>query len=340
MSPSPTRCHARFAALLALLVAGCGGGGSGERPGAVLAAVGEADGGLSPVEELVEADILRARKEIVGAVLSGDERVAAWAAVYAARIGIEDDQERARAALVAGTAASDPLLAALCWRRLAAHPAEGTLPEAPQAPGTAPVAEALAALAHAGAGGIPAAQAPALGLPTGEPGRSSRPEAVPDGRREALLGLADPFDDGPLALAVLFVEARRERWVERSGGEPRWAAAKIRRDLVDALFGERAPEVMARVEACPPPEDPRYPEITEQLASPLMGRPAAVLRGAALGAGGSLRIGALRALAVAVRKPEAGDVGAAAASLACDDPLVRLEAARTYLFLAARATRR
>jgi hypothetical protein len=321
-----------------LLAAGCGGGKSGERPGAVLAAVGEADGGLSPVEELVREDGQRARREIAGAVLAQDSRIAAWGAVYAARIGLDHDREQARAALAAGTAEGDPLLAALCWRRLAADPGGAPLPVLDGPAQRSPVAAALAALAHARAGEVPPSLTHALGLPSGEPGTAARP--VPADRREALLELVDPFDDGPLALAVLFAEARRERWVEGSGSARRFAAEGIRRELVLSLPGEEAPSMLERSAGGPPCEDPRYPELAEQLASPLAGRPLAVLRGAVLGASGSLRIGALRALAVAARKPEAGDLGAAAAALACDEPLVRLEAARTYLFLAARATRR
>lgn len=334
----PAHANRHLTVIVLLLAAGCGGGG--ERPGAVLVTVGEADAGLAPVEELVEADLRRAREEIVRAVLSRDSRVAAWAAVYAARIGLEHDREQARAALAAGTAEGDPLLAALCWRRLAVDPGGAPLPGLAGSPEQAPVAAALAALAHARRGEAPPALAGALGLPAGEPGKAARPVPIPAGRREALLDLAAPFDDGPLALAVLFVEARRERRVERSGGAPRWAAEALRGELVASLPGAAAPSMLERIAGGPPCEDPRYPELTEQLVSPLAGRPPALLRGAVLGARGSLRIGALRALAVAVREPAAGDLGAAAAALACDDPLTRLEAARTYLFLAARATRR
>lgn len=324
--------------VVAALALGCGGGG--ERPGTVLVTVGLADGGLSPIEELVREDGLRAREEIAGAVVSDAPLVAAWGAIYAARIGIGHDRDTARAALAAGTALEDPLLVALCWRRLAVDIGTGTLPVPPADPGAAPVAAALAALAHAAAGEIPGALADALGPPDGDPGGRARAAQVPKGRRDGLVAFADPFDDGPLALAALFVEARRERWVEKSGGAPRWAASSIRRELIEILFEERAAEVLARVEHAPPHPRPRYPEVLEQLASPLAARPPAVLRGAVLGAKGSLRIGALRALSVAARKPEVGDLGAAAAALACDDALTRLEAARTYLFLAARATRR
>jgi hypothetical protein len=49
-------------------------------------------------------------------------------------------------------------------------------------------------------------------------------------------------------------------------------------------------------------------------------------------------VNAIRALAVASSEPAAGDLGAVAAAMRSTDPLVRVEAARTFLVLAALAT--
>ena len=49
-----------------------------------------------------------------------------------------------------------------------------------------------------------------------------------------------------------------------------------------------------------------------------------------------MRQAALRALAAKVREPAAEDLGAASAALRSDEAAVRLEAARTFLKLAAR----
>jgi hypothetical protein len=149
----------------------------------------------------------------------------------------------------------------------------------------------------------------------------------------AVVGL----DDGPLALALAFVEARRERWTEPgAGGRNEWVAARLRAELIAALGGAGDPP--AALDGCSSPADPAYSALVEQVETPLLGAPLEVLRGAALKAEGGLRIGALRALAVVGADPRAGDLAVAAAGLRSSDPLVRVEAARTYLLLTARAT--
>ncbi len=319
---------AALAALAAL--AGCGGSGRG---GDVLVEVGgePPDAGAEDLEAMVGADLARAR-EVLSEALSGEARVAAWAAVYAARLGVRCDRAALLSAASKGPAAGDPLLAALCWRLLAGRD-EGALP----APGSGtrdPAAAALAAIAFARRGGIPSQLEPALGL---EQRAVEAGGEAPAGRVDELRLAAVPFDDGPLALAAAFAEARREGWADRGGKKPRRRAARrIRLELLEALDAA-GPEVIELVEACPAPPDPRYSDLPELILSPLRRQPVAVLRGAALEAEGKLRVGALRALAGAVAEPAAGDLGAAAAGMRDEDPLVRVEAARTYLMLTARA---
>ncbi|MFO8071098.1 MAG: hypothetical protein R6V85_04410 [Polyangia bacterium] len=318
------------AALAAL--AGCGGSGGG-RGGDVLVEIGgePPDAGAGDLETIVGADLARAGEVLSGA-LGGEERVAAWAAVYAARLGVRCDEAALLSAASKGPQTGDPLLAALCWRLLAGSEG-GDLPAAES--GTEdPAAAALAAVAFARRGGIPSRLESALGLEERATGGGGR---APAGRVDELRLAAVPFDDGPLALAAAFVEARREGWIEGAGARPGEAAARrIRGELLEALDAD-GPEVIELVEACPAPTDPRYSDLPELILSPLRRQPLAVLRGAALEAEGKLRVGALRALAGAVAEPAAGDLGAAAAAMRDEDPLVRVEAARTYLMLAARA---
>jgi hypothetical protein len=174
----------------------------------------------------------------------------------------------------------------------------------------------------------------ALGLPAGAPSGDRSP---PAGRVEGLTFLAGPYDNGPLALAVAFAEARREEWVEGGATGRRWAAERLREELYRSVAGEDR-ELPAAIVASGVAEDPEYSALSERLETPLATRPPEVLRGAVLTAEGSLRIGAIRALAVASVEPTAGDLGAVAAAMRSPDPQVRLEAARTYLVLAARAT--
>jgi len=321
-----------LAAAALISVLGCG---SPPSPGPeVVARAGDRDAGATTrIEDVVREDVRLAVSILEGAVRGEDPTAAAWAAVYALRLGVGCDRDAAGAALLGGTGDEDPILRALCWRWLAT----GLLLEAPDEPPAPidPATAALAALAHLRLGDLPAALAPCLGLPGGTPGD---PSPAPGDLVGALTSRAAPYDDGPLALAIAFAAARRERWVEVDpGGEPRWAAERLRDELARAVLGSDEVEV-DRIEGCPPCRDPRFSDLASLLETPLLERPASTLRAAVLRAEGSLRVGALRALAAVAVDPAAGDMGAAAAAMRADDLWVRVEAARTYLLLAARAT--
>jgi len=302
----------------------------------VIVGTGDAgpDDAAGSLETMVREDSARAAEVLAEAIRGQDDPARAWAAVYVLRLGVVHDREEARAALIAGTRDDDPLLVALCWRWLAADP-EAELPRWPKgARPEEPVVGAMAALAFAARGGaIPGPLRDALGLPDGAPDGG---DAAPAGLVERLTYLAGPFDSGPLALAVAFVDARREGWIERGAGGGRWVAERLREELYRSAVGEGAlPAALLEATA---PEDPRYSGLDERLDTPLNSRPPEVLRGAVMAAEGALRVGAIRALAVACNEPAAGDLGAVAAAMRSPDPLVAVEAARTYLVLAALAT--
>jgi hypothetical protein len=320
------------AAWLAAVICGCGGTPDGKPVVIVEAGDADVDAG-GTIEQIVHEDAGRAAEELEAAIRSGKGRVASWAAVYVLRLGIKHDLAKTRAALTRGASDTDPLLAALCWRWLAADP-ETQLPKwrKGQQPDD-PVIGALAAVAFGRRGKLPKALRDALGPPAGE---LSGERSEPDGRVEQLTYLAGPFDNGPLALAVSFVDARREAWVEAGPGGRRWVAERLREELYQALVAEG--DLPTALRESRPPPDPSYSALVERLDTPLASRPPEVLRGAVLAGEGSLRIGAIRALAVAAVEPAAGDFGAVAAALRSPDPLVRVEAARTYLLLAALAT--
>lgn len=320
---------------IAALACGCG---SGQPKGEPIVSIGTGDGGVDggggSLEALVGADSSMAAEVLTGAIRNGKGSAAAWAAVYVLRLGINHEREPTRAALKRGAFDEDPLLAALCWRWLAADP-EAQLPRWPKGERpTEPVVGAMAALAYARRDKLPRPLRDALGLPEGDP---SGDRKQPSGLTERLTFLAGPFDTGPLALAVVFAEARREGWIESAAsGDKHWAAERLRSELYNAVGGEG--ELPARLLESDAQPDPRYSDLRERLDTPLASRPPEVLRGAILSAEGSLKVGAIRALAVASSEPAAGDLGVVAAAMRSPDPLVRVEAARTFLLLAALAT--
>jgi len=289
-------------------------------------------GGQAAVDALVARDAAAAVAALDrGAKADGDP--ASLAAAYALRLGARHDPAAVRSAVRRGTASGDDLVAALCWRWVGAG-GLGDPPEWRGGDSADPVVAALAAAAFVRLDrALPKPLAGALGLP--DRGPSDRDPRSPASRVDELRRAAFPYDDGPLALAAAFVEARRERWVDRGPGDPALVAARLRAELVAALgAGAGAAD---RLAAVPAARDPMYSELAARLGSPLASSPLPILRGAIIQGDRQLRVDALRALAIASPRPEAGDLGAAASALGSEDPLTRVEAARTYLLLAARA---
>ena len=318
-----------------MLACGCGGSQGAGDP-IVIVGTGDAgtDGAGGTLESLASEDSVLAAEILTEAIDEGEGSARAWAAVYVLRLGVVHVEERTRRALVEGTRDDDALLAALCWRWLAADP-EAVLPRWPKGERPdEPVLGAMAALAFAARKGkLPGPLRDGLGLPAGDPGGDA---SAPRGLVERLTGLAGPFDSGALALAVAFADSRREGWVESGPAGERWVAERLREELYRAVVGEG--ELPAVLLGSEPPDDPRYSDLTQRLDTPLASRPPEVLRGAVMTAEGSLRISAIRALSIATDFPAAGDLGAVAAAMRSPDPLVRVEAARTFLILAALAT--
>ena len=153
---------------------------------------------------------------------------------------------------------------------------------------------------------------------------------------ERLLGLAAPFDDGPLSIAIVFVRARREEWIEQdANGEKSWVMERLREELVHLVLRNDT-TAAERIRASRTTRQEKISVLLETLRNPLISRPLPMLRRAALAGPPDLRHEALRALAVVAIKPVAGDLGAAAAALTADDPRLRVEGARTFLLLVTR----
>lgn len=344
----------RRAFLGALVALAACGGQAPRADGQVLAESGRAGQEAAPGDlvDRVLADERRAafaiREAMCGRAAGGEKKAeeepcgdkkdaAAWAAVDALRLGIEHDAACAVAALRSGARSGDELLAALCWRWLAERRDSAVLPKWRGAPGD-PVVAALAALAHARVGAVPRELATALGLPDGEPPKGDR-DLDTRAEVERLVALAAPYDNGPLALAVAFVDARASE-VTESGpdGKAVFAANRLRAELAHLLLGDD-PLAQSRATAATGTGPHRPTALLGRLESALVHQPLEMLRSIALTGKGCLRRDALRALAVAAREPEAGDLGAAAAGLEAADPALRLEAARTFLLLSLRAHR-
>jgi hypothetical protein len=316
------------------LFAGCGG----PAPAPVVLVKTPADEPTGGDQAAVDALVARDAAAAVAALdrgVGGEGDPASLAAVYALRLGVRHDPAAVRSAVRRGTASGNDLVAALCWRWVGAG-GVGDPPEWRGGSSPEPVVAALAAAAFLRLDRAPPKPlAEALGLP--DEGPSDRDPPRPGSRVDQLRRAAIPYDDGPLALAAAFVEARRERWVDAGpGGDRELVAARFRAELVTALGGGDG--ATARLAAVPAARDPMYSELAARLGSPLAASPLQMLRGAIVRSDPKLRVDALRALAIAAMRPEAGDLGAAASAIGSDDPLVRVEAARTYLLLAARAT--
>jgi hypothetical protein len=293
------------------------------------------DAGEIGVDALVARDE-RTAVDALDRAISGSDDAASLAAGYALRLGIATDTHAVGAAIRRGASSGDDLVAALSWRWIAA----GGLGAPPGWRGKKPEDPAVGALAAAAfvlsGARLPQPLEDALGLP--EPAASDRDPAIDRDRIAALLREAVPFDGGALGLALAFAEARRERWVDAgSRGAPAFAAVRLRVEMLAAIAGGKT--AAPGLDGVRPARDPMYSRLASRLDSRLLRAPLPLLRQTAVRGEGALRVDALRALAVSVKRPVAGDLGAAAAALSSDDALTRVEAARTYLLLAGKAAK-
>jgi hypothetical protein len=291
------------------------------------------------IEDRIDEDKRLAAQILLDAMGSKDTTLAAWAAVYVVRLGLKHDQNQSAIALTQGTLnPTDPLLNALCWRLLATVQDASKIPDWAGDKEVDRVVQILAALALAKRGPLPKTLKAALGLPEGDP---IGPDRGVHSRRlvERLLAYAMPYDNGPLSLAIAFVEARRGEWTESaSEGKTDWVARRLRNELVTLVLKdhEKAAERILASKGTPKKSNTT---LLERLNTPLVSRPLSTLRRAALAGPTNLRREAVRAIAVVATKPVAGDFGAAAAALTSDDRRLQVEGARTFLLFFRRTTR-
>jgi hypothetical protein len=286
------------------------------------------------LKALLMKDESRAANILKASVCDGDREVAAWAAVYALRLGIKHDAACAAEALALGVGSDDLLLRTLSWRWMERWPASA-LPDWETHASDDPVVRIMAARAYCGKGVLPEALQAALRLPQGEP-------RGPDRREEAeqiearLRALSQPFDDGPLWRAVAFNEARfREQSETTADGALIWSATRLLGDGPELFTCSQLLDEQVN-NSGPSPASPTS-SIGERLENPLVVRPLDVLRAIVLSGADEIKQESLRAIAIISREPLAGDFAAAAAAFTSDNQMVRIEAARTFLLLALRA---
>lgn len=262
---------------------------------------------------------------------NNDPELSGWAAVHTLRLGLKVDETARRSALSRCLAASnlDALLSACCWRWAGVLDVE-TLAAMPLP--TEPAARVLAAFTLARDSRARAQLSSALALPQkidhqAEARRASQVVAL-------YLHLLAPLDDGPLGLALAFLEAKRSGWRDAEViGRDTLLAQRLRTELGERLDAPGAIQGVSNI-AKPEMEASVLPAL---LTNSMSAQPREVLRAMAMTAAPSLRREALRALVIVARQPGALDLGAAAAGLRSEDLSVRLEAARTFLVLEIRA---
>jgi len=310
-----------------ILLCACGGSGGASRviaespdePNAT-----ETDPG--PIDDLVERDAQVAADILADALSGNDPTLAAWAAVYARRLSLRHDEEKAQSAIARGTEDADPLLAALCWRWIAER-VDDPLPPWRGNDDTAPEVAVFAWLACARRGTVPDGLRTAM-----HAGDATADAPLPD-EWKALPALLAPFDNGPLAVAVAFSAARRRELAGTQNGTRYPLAADLRGELLSS-FGVTAP-----AGGFPRKKD-AWPNsvLLRLLDSPMRFHPPELLRRICVRGNGALQREAVRMLGAVGAAPGAVDLAAAAAAMASEDPFTRVEAARTYLLMVARAT--
>ncbi len=299
----------------------------------IIAEVGGQDAGTGSEEldEMALKDARTAADILLEGMAGNDAALAAWSAVYALRLGITHDEALAGKVLLAGATSQDHLLACLCWRWLAVRtdvelPAwEGEEPEEP-------VLGVMIAAAQVARGvEVSKTLRSTLGLPTANPKNGTTPSQKVV---RAVESSATAYDNGPLAAGVMLVISQRDQW-SRAGS---WYAESLRLQLLEMLNMKQDSATRALAELGKP-ADPPLTMLTDRLGLSITTQPLEMLRKVVVHGKGSLRIQALRALAVVATEPQAGDLGAASAAMRSQDQREKIEAARTFFLLTARSAR-
>ncbi|MCU0663936.1 MAG: hypothetical protein MUC50_16620 [Myxococcota bacterium] len=265
-------------------------------------------------------------------LVSDDTTIAGWAAVHGLRLGLKQDEGKRREALKKCLKATDvdPLLHACCWRWAS------VLDEATQSKLPIPVeptARVIAALSLNAKTKNAQALLGLLALPQGAAPKA--PTRLAAQILAPYVTATAPFDDGPIALAMAFLEARKALWKDaQDEGGKALLATKLR-----AALAERMKRTLkwANLDAIPP-SAVETSQLEIGLVSTMASQPSEVLRAVAMtGSEPNLRQEALRALASSAMQPTVMDLAAAAAGLRAQQARTQLEAARTFLLLSIRA---
>lgn len=253
-----------------------------------------------------------------------------FAAVYALRMGLEPELSCTESALHRGARSESLLLRALSRQYLLLQK-EVSLPENTMWTDEDPAVRVLGALAYLYRGvPLPETLTYSLSLPN-EPPTGTDKHTETNDRIARLSAMAAPFDDGLLTGAVLLSESLYEKTAELSEGRTVWTALRLRGALLDALG--IAPAKIPSLPIDMPAPDLRPSKLGELLENQLSQNSAQTLGNIALNAPPALRVQALRALTIIDGPPSAVALVAAAAALRSDDIDVRLEGARTFLWL-------
>ena len=287
------------------------------------------DSTADDVTQLIVRDAHAARDILVDALHSDDETLASWAAVYIRLLRVDADEDVVAKNLNRGTAGDDLLLKALSYRWLV--DSKQSLSGMPTTEDD-PVVQLFLGLAQLSRGTGENDSQIAEWLSVGD-ARVFHEEKI---SLNALLQQTAPFDNGALALAIAFVNARRMSLAVKVDDVKAPLSAGYRHRLLSVL------QITSEI-----PESPETTAVDftlktslhSHLENPLGAQPIPALRNIVVGGADTLKRDALRALAAKVLEPEVGDFAAAATAFKNKDATIRLEAARTYLLLVTRATK-
>ncbi|MBN2525922.1 MAG: hypothetical protein JXR76_05965 [Deltaproteobacteria bacterium] len=288
------------------------------------------DASLSPIAQLVARDAHKARDILIQGLNADDPDIAAWSAIYIRLLRVEADKDQLHKALLSGANSDNLLLQTLCFRWLVND--SGPLP-AVSIETADPIVLLFYTLGqmtrNAEVDSMLMSQAIHVGKAT-----KFHDEKI---QLNTLLHETAPYDNGPLALGIAFINSRRLEIATEIEGITTPLSARYRGQLLEIFH-------LSGV-AVPTDNDTNRFEFTgttihSRLENPLNRQSPAMLRTAVITGKGTLKKSALRALAASALRPEVGDFAAAATAFQTDDAQLRIEAARTYLLLVTRATQK
>ncbi|MBN2803065.1 MAG: hypothetical protein JXR91_08220 [Deltaproteobacteria bacterium] len=286
----------------------------------------------SPIDDLVKRDAKKAASILNDALNSEDEVIAAYGAVFIKFLGIVHDEEPVWRAIIKGAQSENCLIAALSLRWIVEDKIEQlTNINIKTTCEEAKLFYKIGLLASNGDDGESKNYFCS--------GSVERGYDTMDNVKILPLAFGS-IDNGPLSDAVAFIAARRDSLGAGKNDNKTPLSISYREKLFEKFNVKIRSGQIDSQNICIDTKIFDKGELIKYVESPFLGYPVDMLRAMCVKSSGLLQLTAVRVLGAKTEVPLSGDFAAAAAVMESKMVINRIEGAKTYLLLVARALKK